>query len=86
MSIRTGHLLRHRDVSGVSGTGSVAEVVQLGNGKLVVGWLGRHPSVTVWDDLASIVAVHGHNGATVIRWSDGEVQELPGEDEACLGR
>ncbi|MFD7157922.1 hypothetical protein ACXJJ3_08905 [Kribbella sp. WER1] len=82
----TGEVVRHRDVSGVSGTGVVAQVVKLGNGKFVLGWLGKHPSTTIWDTLEGIFAVHGHDGATVIHWANGQVQTRAAkEDEACQG-
>jgi hypothetical protein len=84
--IRTGELFRHRDVSDVSGTGVVAQIVQLGNGNVVLGWLGEHPSTAVWPDVNSVLEVHGHKGATVIYWEDGEVQDRPlTEDETCPG-
>lgn len=86
--IRTGEVVRHTDVSGVSGTGVIAQIVQLGNGKFVVAWLGTYPSTAIWDSLEAIFAVHGHDGATVIHWSDGEVQTRAEEreDERCHGQ
>lgn len=85
LEVRHGDLVRNLDVSGVSGTGTVAQIVQLANGKFVLAWVGDHPSTTIWDDLDGILAVHGHDGATVIRWADGEVQVRAGEDEPCQG-
>lgn len=85
---RTGELFRYRDVSGVSGTDVVAEVAEFSSGKVALGWLGDFPSVAVWDSANQILGVHGHHGATVIRWDDGEVQAGPvlgREDEVCEG-
>ena len=31
---------------------------------------GDHHSTVVWDDLASVEAIHGHGGATRIAWVD----------------
>jgi hypothetical protein len=28
------------------------------------------PSITLWPDIASMVAVHGHGGATLVEWLD----------------
>lgn len=81
----TGELVRGQDVSGVSGTGVVANVVQCGNGDWVVAWLGEYPSTTVWHSLEAIFAVHGHDGATVIHWANGDVQTGAEVDETCHG-
>lgn len=58
-------LVRDEDVTGISGTGVVAEVVEFSNGKTVVQWIvGDHQSTVVWDDLHSVEVIHGHGGAT----------------------
>lgn len=67
--IRPFQLIREQDPTGVSGTGIVAQgcyfpVVN----KAVVCWVGKHRSVVVWDDLNSMMKVHGHGGLTQIRW------------------
>lgn len=63
-------MLRSEDVSGISGTGKVAEVVQFTNGKCVVGWLINPDlgvaSVIVYDSLEDVERIHGHNGATLL--------------------
>lgn len=79
---REGVLMRYDDISEVSGTGIVAEVTEFSSGWVAVGWLGNNPSVAVWPNVDSVLAVHGHNGATVILWADGD---QPEEDEACTG-
>lgn len=86
MSLRTGELFRHRDVTGQSGTGVIAQLTQFSNGKVALGWLGKYPTVDVLDDADQVLGIHGHNGATVIYWSDGEIQERPREDERCDGQ
>lgn len=77
MTRREGVLFRHEDRSGVSGTDVVAELTEFSSGKVALGWLGDHPSVSVWDSTDEVLAVHGHQGATVIRWSDGSEQVHP---------
>lgn len=63
-------LRREVDVSGVSGTGLVAEGVLFTDGIVVIRWHGTHASTVVWDDLADAIAIHGHNGATTVVWLD----------------
>jgi hypothetical protein len=57
-------MIRDEDVSGVSGVGRVAEVVVFENGKVVVAWLRGPHTVTVFDSLADVDRVHGHDGLT----------------------
>lgn len=73
-------LYRHEDVSGVSGTGIVAEGVEFADGKVALRWYpkstGRRAeiakemdfeyggSVSIFDTLKEVVAIHGHKGAT----------------------
>lgn len=65
-------LFRHTDVSGVSGPGVVAEGVEFTDGTCSQRWRGDHPSTSVWSSTEEIEAVHGHEGATEIRWIDPE--------------
>lgn len=68
--MRRFELVRDRDVSGVSGTGVVAEGVQYSDNTVALRWRGQHPATAVWPDLDEVLAVHGHDGATVARWID----------------
>ena len=70
--MRRFHLVRDEDVSGVSGTGTVAEGVILSSGKAVIEWLTEWPTSVVWHDrgLESVEHVHGHSGRTRIVWVD----------------
>lgn len=70
--MRRFQLIRDEDVTGVSGTGVVAEGVLLTSGKVVVEWLTDWPTSVVWHDrgLESVEHVHGHNGRTRIEWID----------------
>ena len=68
---RLFQLIRHEDVSGVSGIGIVAEGVQWSDGTVALRWGGRFPTTTVWQDgVDALLAVHGHSGRTTIRWLD----------------
>lgn len=73
--MRTFTLQRDVDVSGVSGTGVVAEGVRFTDGTTVIRWIvGEHRSTVVWPDVDSVLAIHGHNGATRLVWDDDPAQ------------
>lgn len=63
-------LHRDHDVSGVSGTGIVAEGVEFTDGASVIRWYGDHPSTVVWASVDAAMAIHGHNGSTRLVWLD----------------
>ena len=66
-------LFRNEDVTGVSGTGVVAEGVQFRDGKVVLRWcVGEHRSTVNWDSIEAVDAIHGHDGRTRIVWLDEE--------------
>jgi hypothetical protein len=66
--VRLFELHRDRDLSGISGTGVVAEGVEFTDGQVVIRWLGVTPSTVVWTSIAEARAVHGHGGATRFVW------------------
>ncbi len=63
-STRRFVLERTEDVSGLSGTGTVADGVVWPDGKVTIAWRGEHRSIAVWPDLDTALAIHGHGGAT----------------------
>ncbi|MFE7273012.1 hypothetical protein [Streptomyces sp. NPDC057623] len=67
---RLFHLQRDHDVSGVSGTGRVANGVLWPDGTVSLRWIGERPSTVSWDRLADAEHVHGRGGATRIVWAD----------------
>jgi hypothetical protein len=71
--VRRFLLVRHEDVTGVSGTGVVAEGVEFSDGCVAVRWASRWPTSVVFHDrgMDGVEAVHGHGGSTVIEWLDG---------------
>jgi hypothetical protein len=87
---RRFHLERDVDVSGISGTGIVAEGVEFSDGAVVIRWVtGKHRSTVVWPGIADVEAIHGHGGATRIVWDDeltcrhcGQAPDEDG-DHAC---
>jgi hypothetical protein len=74
--IRPFELHRDTDVSGVSGTGKVAEGVIFSDGHAAIHWLGTWPTTTPHPSVASIKAVHGHGGATRIVLTDNPADRL----------
>ncbi|MGW1870952.1 hypothetical protein ACWCPS_36105 [Streptomyces mauvecolor] len=81
---RRFHLLRHHDVSGISGTGVVALDVRWPDGTASVRRLGEQPSVVLWDRGGIADAEHVHAGATEFVWLDqGAARRVltPGEHD-----
>src|SRR5690606_3093155 len=75
-SMRRFELHRDEDVSGVSGTGVVAEGVAFSDdGPVALRWTSEWPTSVVFHDrgVESLEAVHGHNGRTRIVWIDEDV-------------
>lgn len=70
-------LHRDTDVSGVSGTGKVAEGAIFSDGEAVIHWLGEWPTTTPHPKgITSIRAVHGHGGATRVVLPDDPAARL----------
>jgi hypothetical protein len=69
--MRTFIVIRNEDVSGVSGTGRIAEGVEFHDGQVAVSWFGNHHILEVAKDLDTWTAVHGHEGRTTIQWDEG---------------
>jgi len=72
MGVRRFVLQRNEDVSGVSGTGVVAEGVEFSDGTVVIRWRGEYSSTVIWPDLRHVEVIHGHDGRTVIQFLDGD--------------
>lgn len=63
-------LMRKNDVSGVSGTGHVADGVVFHDGTTVIYWRTDNASVGVYKSIESLLSIHGHEGATSVEWVD----------------
>ena len=70
--MRRFHLDRRVDNTGVSGTGRVAEGVVFRNGWVVLQWLTHTPGLAIYENIAQVQRVHGHNGLTDIVWEGEE--------------
>lgn len=68
--MRRFELHREVDLSGVSGTGIVAEGIEYGDGSVALRWLTKHSSTAVWAGVQSVEIIHGHGGTTRVIWID----------------
>ena len=60
-------LQRNVDVTGISGTGIVAEGVVFTDGTAVMHWLSKESTLTTFSGgLEQIERLHGHGGASVL--------------------
>jgi hypothetical protein len=67
---RRFYLQRDSDVTGTSGTGKVAEGVQFSGGRVALTWHSHFGTVAVYDNMAVVEHLHGHDGATRVVWVD----------------
>jgi hypothetical protein len=70
--VRTFHLQRDEDATGVSGTGRVAEGVEFSDGTCCMHWLTEHTSWAMYEGIAVIEAIHGHDGKTRVVFDEGQ--------------
>ncbi|MDX6264471.1 MAG: hypothetical protein QOH84_6159 [Kribbellaceae bacterium] len=54
---------------GAAGLVTVAEGVEWSDGTVTLRWRGRWPATSAWEGgIAAVLAVHGRNGTTKLRW------------------
>lgn len=72
MTARRFELHRDSDVTGVSGTGVVAEGIAFTDGTVALRWRSEWPTSVVFHDrgVEAVQKIHGHGGATRIVWLD----------------
>lgn len=64
-------LYRHKDISGVSGTGVVAEGWCDPLGEAIIVWVvGEHRSTEIHHSVNDLMSIHGHEGSTELIWID----------------
>jgi len=63
-------LIRKEDITGVSGTGVVAEGALFSNGLSIIRWLRKPFSIGIYQTLEDLIQVHGHKGTTQIHFLD----------------
>ena len=64
------HLWREEDISGISGTGRVAEGVVFPNGRCVMAWSTEPTSIAIYESLADLISIHSHGGSTKVIMED----------------
>lgn len=74
--MKTFLLYRVTDVSGVSGTGIVAEGVQFSDGICACRWTTSTATTTIYQSIQDVESIHGHDGATKIIF----VEDLTADD------
>ena len=67
---RTFLLVRVEDGTGVSGPGVVAWGVEFPDGCCATRWNSKIAQTCAWESVEDVVAIHGHDGKTRIRWLD----------------
>ena len=83
MSATVSTLMRHRDVSGVSGVGPVATVCEFSSGLTAVHWDSATPSVAVYTDVRHVLDLHGHEGASELVLYDN-ARLVAGYKQVCF--
>jgi hypothetical protein len=63
--MRTFYLYRIEDVHGNSGCGCVAEGVIFDTGRVAMTWLSRYPTMTMFESIKDVHALHSHAGRTL---------------------
>ncbi len=67
-------LVRVKDLTGVSGTGIVAEGAVFTDGRSVIRWLREPHAMGIYQSLNDVITVHGHEGGTHLHFIDeGEI-------------
>lgn len=68
--MRTFHLQRSEDATGVSGVGRVAEGIQFTNGRCCLSWCTEVSSIGVYQSIEDLIAIHGHSGQTKVVYDE----------------
>lgn len=58
------YLNRKEDVSGVSGTGIIAQGVIFPSGKVVMEWATSYGSIAIYENINEIQVLHANKGKT----------------------
>jgi hypothetical protein len=61
-------------MSGISGTGVVAEGAVWSSGAVALHWPGRPRATSVWASLDDLRSAHGDEGATEVRFLDDRAE------------
>lgn len=75
LSARRFLLIRTEDLSGISGTGVVAEGIAFSTGKIALAWIRPPFAIGIFDSVFDMMSVHGHQGKTNVHWVDDNAHE-----------
>lgn len=64
------HIVRDKDISGVSGVGTVAVGVVFPDHSAAIKWLSEVHSTIVYNNISEVEKIHGHEGNTRIEYID----------------
>lgn len=78
-TIRTLHLERDEDVSGISGTGIVAYGVEFPDGSVVLRWDTKVRSTVFYDSIQDVETITGHGGRTRIVFEPADLSNAKAE-------
>ena len=67
-NMRIFYLYRKEDVSGLSGTGIVAQGCEFATGTVALVWLTAYSTITIFPNMKELIALHGHDGKTEVRY------------------
>src|SRR5262245_23447918 len=79
--MRLFELHRAVDPTGTSGTGVVAQGCEFDDGTAILPWLTAKTSTAWYASVEDVVAIHGHNGATVVVFAPADVAAEPDTDQ-----
>lgn len=68
--MKTFKLIRNEDLTGVSGTGEVAEGVIFYNGWVSMVWKTTINSLVFYPSIENVIKIHGHDGRTTIAYDN----------------
>lgn len=68
--VRRFRLERLEDPTGISGTGHIADGVVFPDGTVAMRWCTAFRSTGIYESVEDLVAIHGHNGRTVVTYTD----------------
>lgn len=69
-------LRREEDRKLISGVGYVAAGVRFPDGTCAMRWMTEHRSTAFYESVAVLMAIHGHEGVTVVEWIDPEIEDV----------
>ena len=81
--MRRFYLNRKEDVTGMSGTGRVADGIEFANGQVAMTWKKEYPSCTIFPSISIVEKLHTHNGKdpTKIVWVDALDEDVEAKSE-----